>query len=146
VQGSECPRVGRRPAHERKDHLAALAKRCSRFARNVLVLKGGMTARERQHAMAALAAIANREERIILATGRYLGEGFDDARLDTLFLTMPIAWRGTPAQYAGRLDSLHHRKRAGGRHLRLCRSAGAGAGQDGGQASGGLSGPGYEIL
>jgi superfamily II DNA or RNA helicase len=96
---------------ERKDHLAALAKRLSRFARNVLVLKGGMTARERQDATAALAAIADGEERIILATGRYLGEGFDDARLDTLFLTMPIAWRGTLAQYAGRLHRLHPAKR-----------------------------------
>jgi superfamily II DNA or RNA helicase len=96
---------------ERKDHLAALAKRLSRFARNVIVLKGGMSARERQDATVALAAITDREERIILATGRYLGEGFDDARLDTLFLTMPIAWRGTLAQYAGRLHRQHPAKR-----------------------------------
>ena len=46
-----------------------------------------------------------------MATGRYLGEGFDDARLDTLFLTMPISWRGTLAQYAGRLHRLHAAKR-----------------------------------
>jgi len=46
-----------------------------------------------------------------VATGRYLGEGFDDARLDTLFLTMPISWRGTLAQYAGRLHRLHSSKR-----------------------------------
>jgi superfamily II DNA or RNA helicase len=46
-----------------------------------------------------------------VATGRYLGEGFDDARLDTLFLTMPISWRGTLAQYAGRLHRLHAAKR-----------------------------------
>ena len=51
------------------------------------------------------------EERVIVATGRYLGEGFDDARLDTLFLTMPISWRGTLAQYAGRLHRLHAAKR-----------------------------------
>ncbi len=46
-----------------------------------------------------------------MATGRYLGEGFDDARLDTLFLTMPISWRGILAQYAGRLHRLHAAKR-----------------------------------
>ena len=51
------------------------------------------------------------EERVIVATGRYLGEGFDDARLDTLFLTMPISWRGTLAQYAGRSHRLHAAKR-----------------------------------
>ena len=51
------------------------------------------------------------EERVIVATGRYLGEGFDDPRLDTLFLTMPIAWKGTLAQYAGRLHRLHDAKR-----------------------------------
>lgn len=48
--------------------------------------------------------------RLLLATGRYLGEGFDDCRLDTLFLTMPISWRGTLVQYAGRLHRLHERK------------------------------------
>ena len=51
------------------------------------------------------------EERLVLATGRYLGEGFDDASLDTLFLTMPISWRGTLAQYVGRLHREHHAKR-----------------------------------
>ena len=47
----------------------------------------------------------------MLAAGRYLGEGFDDARLDTLFLTMPISWRGLLSQYAGRLHRLHPTKR-----------------------------------
>ena len=47
----------------------------------------------------------------MLATGRYIGEGFDDARLDTLFLTLPVSWHGTIAQYVGRLHRLHHRKR-----------------------------------
>ncbi len=49
-------------------------------------------------------------ERVLVATGRYLGEGFDDARLDTLFLTMPISWRGTLSQYAGRLHRRHASK------------------------------------
>ena len=48
---------------------------------------------------------------MILATGKYIGEGFDDARLDTLFLTLPVSWRGTIAQYVGRLHRLYDGKR-----------------------------------
>ena len=47
---------------------------------------------------------------MILATGRYIGEGFDDARLDTLFLALPVSWRGTITQYVGRLHRLHEGK------------------------------------
>ena len=47
---------------------------------------------------------------MIIATGRYVGEGFDDARLDTLFLTMPMSWKGSLAQYVGRLHRQHARK------------------------------------
>jgi superfamily II DNA or RNA helicase len=105
--------AGRSPVviTERKDHLQTMAERLSRFAKNVIVLKGGMKAKERHQAMETLQAVTDGEERVIVATGRYLGEGFDDARLDTLFLTMPISWRGTLAQYAGRLHRLHAAKR-----------------------------------
>jgi superfamily II DNA or RNA helicase len=55
--------------------------------------------RKQRHAVAErLAAIPRREGRVILATGKYVGEGFDDPRLDTLFLTLPVSWRGTVAQ------------------------------------------------
>ena len=91
---------------ERKNHLDYLQQRFSRFARNIVVLRGGMSAKDRKAAYAAL-NVADDEERLILATGRYIGEGFDDARLDTLFLTMPIAWKGTLAQYVGRLHRRH---------------------------------------
>jgi superfamily II DNA or RNA helicase len=96
---------------ERKDHLDILAGRLSKFAKNVVVLRGGMGARRSRAASEALGAISDREERVLVATGRYLGEGFDDARLDTLFLTMPISWRGTLSQYAGRLHRRHASKR-----------------------------------
>jgi superfamily II DNA or RNA helicase len=105
--------AGRSPVviTERKDHLDALAARLSKFAKNVIVLRGGMTARQSRTATDALAAIPDDEERVLVATGRYLGEGFDDARLDTLFLTMPISWRGILTQYAGRLHRRHAAKR-----------------------------------
>ena len=96
---------------ERKDHLDMLAGRLSKFAKNVVVLRGGMGARRSRAASAALEEISDTEERVLVATGRYLGEGFDDARLDTLFLTMPISWRGTLSQYAGRLHRRHASKR-----------------------------------
>ena len=57
--------------------------------------------------MERLASIPCDEERLVFATGRYIGEGFDDVRLDTLFLTLPVSWKGTLVQYAGRL----HRQR-----------------------------------
>jgi very-short-patch-repair endonuclease len=57
-----------------------------------------------------LAQIPDDEGRVLLATGRYIGEGFDDPRLDTLFLTLPVSWQGTIAQYVGRLHRLHDGK------------------------------------
>ena len=95
---------------ERKDHLEHLHQRLSRFVKNIVVLRGGMSAKDRNAAHAAL-NVDDDEERLILATGRYIGEGFDDARLDTLFLTMPIAWKGTLAQYVGRLHRRHDEKK-----------------------------------
>jgi len=105
--------AGRSPVvlTERTDHLEALADRLSRFAKNVIVLRGGQSERKRREARERLMAIPAQDERVIVATGRYLGEGFDDQRLDTLFLTMPVAWRGTLAQYSGRLHRLHDSKR-----------------------------------
>jgi hypothetical protein len=105
--------AGRSPVviTERTDHLDRLASRLSRFAKNVFVLRGGRTDRQRRAVAHQMATVPEAEERLILATGRYLGEGFDDPRLDTLFLTMPISWKGTLAQYAGRLHRLHDRKR-----------------------------------
>jgi superfamily II DNA or RNA helicase len=92
---------------ERKDHLEYLAAQLSRFARHVVVLQGGMGARQRKRIAEQLAAIPRDQERLVLATGRYIGEGFDDARLDTLFLALPVSWKGTLIQYTGRLHRPH---------------------------------------
>ena len=104
--------AGRRPVilTERRDHLELLRERFEKFTRNLVVLAGGMTTTERRAAEDGLKR-PDTEERLVLATGRYLGEGFDDASLDTLFLTMPISWKGTLAQYVGRLHREHHAKR-----------------------------------
>jgi superfamily II DNA or RNA helicase len=85
------------------------------WARDKRSSRGG-TARgdgkkQRQAMAARLAAIPREEARVILATGKHVGEGFGDPRLDTLFLTLPVSWRGTIAQYAGRLHRLYEGKR-----------------------------------
>jgi superfamily II DNA or RNA helicase len=69
-----------------------------------------MGVKQRRAISDQLQAIPATDERVIVATGKYIGEGFDDARLDTLFLAMPISWRGTLAQYAGRLHREHDAK------------------------------------
>jgi superfamily II DNA or RNA helicase len=96
---------------ERTEHLELLAGKLKNFARNMIIMKGGMGKKQRTAVNEQMKAIPDREERLILATGRYIGEGFDDARLDTLFLVMPISWRGTLQQYVGRLHRLHDNKR-----------------------------------
>jgi anaerobic selenocysteine-containing dehydrogenase len=77
------------PLTERRDHLEHFATALRKVARHVVVLQGGTTVKERRKIAAQLAAIPDTEERIVLATGRYIGQGFDDARLDALFLALP---------------------------------------------------------
>ena len=96
---------------ERRDHLKLLAELLQPHTPNLIVLQGGMGKKQRRHIQERLADVTDGEPRVILSTGRYLGEGFDDARLDTLFLTLPISWKGTLAQYAGRLHREYHQKK-----------------------------------
>ena len=103
--------TARFPYIERQSAQVGLAERLSRSARNVLVLHGGLGQKARRELADRLETIADAQERVLIATDRYVGEGFDDARLDTLFLTMPISWRGTLTQYAGRLHRIHPNKR-----------------------------------
>ncbi len=109
----ESVREGRKPVvlTERREHLDLLAAALLPVIQHLIVLKGGMGQKKLDEAMEQLTTIPENEDRVVLATGRYLGEGFDDARLDTLFLTLPVSWRGTIAQYVGRLHRRHERKR-----------------------------------
>ena len=109
----ESVNAGRSPLvlTERNDHLDRLERELVQSVRHLVVLRAGMGKKQRQALSERLAAIPRDEVRVILATGKYVGEGFDDPRLDTLFLTLPVSWRGTIAQYAGRLHRLYDSKR-----------------------------------
>lgn len=96
---------------ERREHLEALHQELKTLDADVVVLRGAMKLSERNQAYAALRADTARP-RIVLSTGRYLGEGFDHAQLDTLLLTAPVAWKGTLAQYVGRLHREHQGKKS----------------------------------
>jgi len=104
--------MGRSPLllTERTEHLEWFAEHLKGFAQNIIILRGGMGAKQRKALAEQIKAVPDSKERVIIATGRYIGEGFDDARLDTLFLAMPISWRGTLQQYVGRLHRLHDNK------------------------------------
>ena len=100
---------------ERRDHLEFFEAQLRGVVRNLLVLRGGMSRKQRLDCQQRLADVPASEERLVLATGRFIGEGFDDARLDTLFLALPVSWKGTLVQYAGRL----HRRAEGKVDVRI---------------------------
>lgn len=96
---------------ERTVHLDYFENKFKGFVKNVITLRGGMGKKQRLRAEDQIKSIKDGEERLILATGRYIGEGFDDPRLDTLFLVMPVSWKGTLQQYAGRLHRSYDSKK-----------------------------------
>ncbi len=96
---------------ERTEHLMALVEMLSAKVSSVIALQGGMRKKDLMKSLARLEQAASPQGRVIVATGRFVGEGFDVPSLDTLFLTLPVSWRGTIAQYAGRLHRLHEGKR-----------------------------------
>lgn len=106
-------RAGRSPLvlTERTEHLRELAARLRSELAHVITLQGGMGKRALHEALTQLAQVPDETGRVLLATGRFIGEGFDNPRLDTLFLALPVSWRGTIAQYVGRLHRLHDGKR-----------------------------------
>jgi len=109
-------RAGRTPIllTERRNHLEYFVERLRDHVRHLIVLQGGMTAKKRLEAAKQLSSNTH-SGRLVVATGRYIGEGFDDAQLDTLFLAMPVSWKGTLIQYSGRL----HRYQPGKTDVRI---------------------------
>jgi superfamily II DNA or RNA helicase len=95
---------------ERTDHLDMLQASLSGDVENLFVLHGRMSKKQRAESITALEALPGDAPRVLLATGKLIGEGFDHAPLDTLMLAMPISWRGTLQQYAGRLHREHASK------------------------------------
>lgn len=88
---------------ERTEHAEILYASVTAKCGNVFLLSGKDKAKEKREKLEAIKAVSRKENMIIVATGKYVGEGFDEPRLDTLFLAMPISWKGTLAQYVGRL-------------------------------------------
>lgn len=88
---------------ERTSHISYLVKLMEGMDFEVIVLSGNLKTKERNESHKKIEALEDGDRFVIIATGKLIGEGFDEARLDTLFMAMPIAWKGTIAQYAGRL-------------------------------------------
>lgn len=99
----------------RKTHVTMLAGKLSSKVRHLIILTGSGTDKEKQEALQRLQNISSKEPLVIIATGKYVGEGFDYPRLDTLFLALPISWKGLVEQYAGRL----HREYDGKKDVRI---------------------------
>jgi superfamily II DNA or RNA helicase len=95
---------------ERTEHVELLAEIIRNATPNLFVLHGRMGKRQRREVLDRLQELTDDAPRVLLATGKLLGEGFDHARLDTLILAMPISWKGTLQQYAGRLHREHAHK------------------------------------
>jgi superfamily II DNA or RNA helicase len=99
----------------RRDHIDVLQQALTQRGITPFVLHGKLRKKEREATMAQMEALPADQPRIVLATGRLIGEAFDHPPLDTLVLAAPLSWHGTLKQYAGRLDREH----AGKSHLRI---------------------------
>jgi superfamily II DNA or RNA helicase len=97
---------------QRIEHVHKLGDMFERFTKNLVALTGELKEKERKERLRQLKELPDNEERLIIATGKYIGEGFDNALLDTLFLVMPISGKGILQQYVGRLHRVHENKEA----------------------------------
>ena len=99
----------------RTSHVELLAEMLKQHVANIIQLTGEGTAKNKRETLQKLQDIPKDAPLVIVATGKYVGEGFDYPRLDTLFLALPISWKGLVAQYAGRL----HRENEGKKDVRI---------------------------
>lgn len=101
----EVLKEGRSPIilTSRTSHVSILAELLKPHCPNVITLIGSESTKDKRQKMEHLQSIPSSEQLVIVATGKYVGEGFDYTRLDMLFLVSPVAWKGIVAQYAGRL-------------------------------------------
>jgi superfamily II DNA or RNA helicase len=95
---------------ERTEHLDAIEAALDGMRPAPVMLHGRMSRKQRAAVLNDLHALPSDAPRVLLATGKLVGEGFDHAPLDTLVLAMPISWKGTLQQYAGRLHRIHATK------------------------------------
>ncbi len=100
---------------ERTEHLNAIQATLAHLSPPPFVLHGRMSRKQRAALMAELDSLPPNIPRVLLSTGKLVGEGFDHPPLDTLVLAMPVSWKGTLQQYAGRL----HREQAGKTEVRI---------------------------
>ena len=96
-------------------HVSILADLLKPYCKNVITLVGSESTKEKREKMELLNTVPANEPMVIVATGKYVGEGFDCPRLDTLFMALPVSWKGIVAQYAGRL----HREYASKKDVRI---------------------------
>jgi len=110
---SQCYEEGRNciVLTERTAHVELLANELLKLIPEVISITGSRSAKETKEALALITNAPTDKPMTLVATGRYIGEGFDEPRLDTLFLAMPISWKGTLQQYAGRLHRLYDDKK-----------------------------------
>ncbi len=87
----------------RTAHVDLLAEECRQICPNVFRLVGNDSAKTKREVMEQLSLVPADEPLVVVATGKYVGEGFDLPRLDTLMLALPVSWKGLIAQYSGRL-------------------------------------------
>ncbi len=107
VSEGRCPLL----LTERTEHVDRLKHALSAKIDHVLTLRGGMSHKTVQATTQKLNELPDDSRCVVIATGRFIGEGFDHPRFDTLFLALPVSWRGTIAQYVGRLHRHHDRKK-----------------------------------